>query len=109
MNFEEAQRLANFRKRKQSEASSNLSQKKIEITEFLKTHSIFKDMLETKQKTYEDCVKFIYLNEIIPKIRGTTSMEYLSGFKDGINYFGKAYKEYFKVLDDYNNLIERDK
>lgn len=109
MNFEEAQRLTSLRLSKNKSDSEALSRKKLEITERLKTNSIFKDMLEGRLDTYEKCINHIYLKEIIPNIRGSSDINYLSGFKAGIEFLGKAYDAYYKDLEDYNKIIERDK
>lgn len=107
MNLEEAQRVRGLRLSRHNKDNETISRKRIEITDFLKTHAIFKDMLKDREDLYNQCKEFIYLNEIIPNIKADSgrSLDYIAGFKAGIEYLGKALEEYKTKYKEYENLI----
>lgn len=106
MNLEEAQRVRGLRLSRKNQENEAISRKRLEITDFLKTHAIFKDMLKDREDLYNQCKEFIYLNEIIPSIRADSqrSLDYIAGFKAGIEYLGKALEDYKAKYKEYENL-----
>lgn len=105
MNFEEVQRIHNLKREKEKQINELAQYQKQNLIDYLNTHKIFKKLLENRLDIYNECKKYIILTDIFKSLSANNgvSKDYISGFTDGIQHFGKMYEEYYKKLEEYNN------
>ena len=110
MNFEESQRVHYKKVNRNNQVDAMEQYQKQNLTDYLNTHKIFRDLLEDRLDIYEKCIDYIVYKKILDglSISNPISKDYISGFKDGIYYFRQAYEEYFKNLHQYNELVGGD-
>lgn len=125
MNFEEAQRVGDVRRKRTKKSVSSLAQsekdkvkideviaaeerkKKEQALDFLKTRRIFKDMLDGREDLFKQCKEFLFLNSLIPQVEigGVVTADFIAGFRYALETFEVVARKYDDYREQYGNMM----